>query len=66
MMVERLTISPENMKALQHENEQYKAEKGKIGKWPVEIGTLFMGLKIVGADYRRRTIEIEWKEKEGE
>jgi len=94
---ERLTISPENMKTLQRENERlkgavqewvdgvcisqkhlsqigilqqenerYKAEKGKIGKWPVEIGTLFMGLKIVGADYRRRTIEIEWKEKEGE
>lgn len=59
-------LSPEEVKALRQENEQCKAGKGKIGKWPVEIGTLFMGLKIVGADYRRRTIEIEWKEKEGE
>jgi len=37
-----------------------EAEQNAIGTWPVKIGKMWNGCKIVGADYGAKTITLEW------
>lgn len=53
-------------RAIKAEEEVVKlqAERDICGKWPVRIGEYFCGAEIVGADYKRKTVTIEWRGQE--